>query len=57
MAQGSQSEGERVGVAVAQGEGAEVDPLAEHALTLSTAAQVTSFLRDQLRRILPEAAD
>ena len=35
----------------------EAERLAEHALTLSTAAQVTSFLRDQLRRILPEAAD
>jgi phosphoenolpyruvate-protein phosphotransferase (PTS system enzyme I) len=35
----------------------EAEKLAEHALTLGTAAQVSSFLRDQLRRILPEAAD
>ncbi|HUR55382.1 MAG TPA: phosphoenolpyruvate--protein phosphotransferase [Gemmataceae bacterium] len=35
----------------------EAERLAEHALTLSTASQVSNFLRDQLRRILPEAAD
>jgi phosphotransferase system enzyme I (PtsI) len=35
----------------------EAERLADHALTLETASQVGNFLRDQLRRILPEAAD
>ena len=35
----------------------EAERLADHALTLTTASQVSNFLRDQLRRILPEAAD
>jgi phosphotransferase system enzyme I (PtsI) len=36
---------------------AEAERLAETALKLDTARQVGSFLRDQLRRILPEASD
>ncbi|HSQ58600.1 MAG TPA: phosphoenolpyruvate--protein phosphotransferase [Gemmata sp.] len=36
---------------------AEAERLAETAMNLETARQVGSFLRDQLRRILPEAAD
>jgi len=35
----------------------EAERLAESALSMETARQVGSFLRDQLRRILPEAAD
>ena len=35
----------------------EAEQLAAHALDLETARQVGSFLREQLRRILPGAAD
>jgi phosphotransferase system enzyme I (PtsI) len=35
----------------------EAENLAEYALNLVTARQVGSYLRDQLRRILPDAAD
>ena len=35
----------------------EAERLAEHALHMETARQVGNYLRDQLRRILPEAAD
>jgi phosphotransferase system enzyme I (PtsI) len=35
----------------------ETERLAEVALNMETARQVGSFLRDQLRRILPGAAD
>ena len=36
---------------------AEAERVAQHALRLETARQVTNYLRDQLRRILPEAVD
>jgi phosphotransferase system enzyme I (PtsI) len=36
---------------------AEAEQIAEKALQMETARQVTNFLRDQLRRILPEAVD
>ncbi len=35
----------------------EAQQVAQHAQRLETARQVTNYLRDQLRRILPEAAD
>jgi phosphotransferase system enzyme I (PtsI) len=35
----------------------ECERLADHALNMDTARQVGSYLRDQLRRILPGAAD
>ena len=36
---------------------AEAERVAEQALCMETARQVSNYLRDQLRRILPEAAD
>ena len=36
---------------------AEAEQLAEQALQMDTARQVSNYLRDQLRRILPEAVD
>ena len=36
---------------------AEAERVAQHALRLESARQVTNYLRDQLRRILPEAVD
>jgi len=35
----------------------EAEAIAEHSLRLETARQVSNYLRDQLRRILPEAVD
>jgi phosphotransferase system enzyme I (PtsI) len=35
----------------------EAERLADRALHMETARQVGNYLRDQLRRILPEAAD
>ena len=38
-------------------EAEETQRIAQHALRLETARQVTNYLRDQLRRILPDQVD